>query len=282
MDITFRLIEGPAPSGQIRAIDVQRIAGALHETSIRLGREFDEQHGPGRSRRPVEDLHQVRLVGLKGGSTTLELEIGPPDMLPIELEDAVWRDDMLRALLTGVAHDVRPEGVSDLVADSIGDLVQGLRSAATKIEMTFDEGAPSRFSTRAIAREAWAKSRRSVQDDEVEVSGVLEKIDIRSHALRVRDDVGNTFDLAEVSGDVEAGRFIGRRVTASGRAIRSREGVLLGLQDPTINEFVSVFPPAPKQDLLKGPWDDLPGPDPNGGVDMSDEEFADFMEAMGR
>lgn len=113
--------------------------------------------------------------------------------------------------------------------------------------------------------------------------GLLEKIDIHSHDLRIRDDVGNTLALTEVAKDIEAGGLIGRRVTATGFAVRSREGKVHGVQDPTIVPFNSSIPRAIREGTsFREQLETLPGPDPDGGIEMSDEEFQKFIEAIGR
>lgn len=281
MDITLRLIDGVAPSGEIRAIDLEKIAGALHQMSIRLGRELDKSTRPGRSRPPVEELHQVRVVGLTNGSTVLDFRVGPPEMLPIEFEDEQWRDEQLRSLLTGLADDSRPEGVSDLVADSVAELVQGLRTAASTVEVS-GSGLPTRrFSTSALHRDSWVTPRRAAHDETATLAGILEKIDIHSHELRLRDDVDNALDLIDVEHDVRAAALGGRRVQATGRALRARDGSLCGLLAPELTEFRSAIamtsPPSLEEQLAT-----LPGPDPESGIELSDEEFQRFMAAIGR
>lgn len=278
MEIRFRLIGGAAPAGRLGALDLSRISGALHELCIRVGREQVHSTGPGRSRRSVEELNAVTLT-LSTGSTVIDADIGPPDVLPLELDEVMVRDQTLLALLASLADDVRPEGVPDLVADSVGDLVHGLRSAAREVEITAGDTV-LRFRTDHIHRDTWATPRRSLDDVETSISGWLEKVDIHSHELRIRDDVGNTLNLLDVVDDLAASALLGARVIASGQAVRGRDGRLLGVQSPAVTPFTSVVPQHGPQERTA--WPSIQGPDPDGGVDLTDDEFASFLQVIGR
>lgn len=233
MDISLRLIEGRTPSGEIRALDLGRISAALHEISIRLGRSRVQATGPGRSWRSVEQLNEVRLVGLSVG-TLLTFAVGPPDMLPLEIEDTAAQDAELERILIGLAQDRRPDGVPDIVADSVADLVHALQVASTQVELSVAERVPLLFATAGIRRETWMTPRRSIGHDTVAVSGLLEKVDIHAHDLRIRDVTGNTLELTHVGADRESRDLIGSQVYARGLPVRDRDDRLVGLESPTV------------------------------------------------
>ena len=281
MDIRFKLVGGASPRGQIGALELSRISRALHDLSIRVGREQVSATGPGRSTRTVEDLSQVRVVSLDVGSTVIDVATGPPDMLPLDFQDTRWRDDQLNLLLVGMATDQRPEGVAHLVADSVGELVEGLRAAAPVVEMTLPGDAPRRFATGSLHRDIWSSASRSVGGDVVGLVGLLEKVDIHSHGLRLRDDVGNTIELSEVADDVAAAQLVGASVTATGHAVRNRDGRVVGVHAPLLVAYDTELPVGLPLDTERASYD-RPGPDPDGGVELTDEEFDEFLHALGR
>ena len=283
MDIRIRLIEGPTPSGEIRALDLARISGSLHEISIRLGRHQATSTRPGRSHRSTEELAELRLAELRGGSTVLGFHVGPPDMLPIEIEEMRQHQEQLGRVLDGLARDSRPNDVPDDVADAVGSLAQALRVAADKVELSIGAAAPAVCRTADIHRETWATPRSSVSEDVVTITGRLEKVDIASHDLRIRDDVGSALGLTNVAADIQAGALIGRRVQASGQAVRDRGGRLTGIDEPMIDEQTAAFgaglpSPLTAPEIAAG----YARTEPGTGLDLTDEEYDAFFEAIGR
>lgn len=280
MEIELRLIDGPTPRGQVRALDESRISGALHEISIRLGRERADMMRPGRSTRSVEELCEVRLVGLSGGSSVLTYEVGPSEDV-LDLPELDWQEAAFESILGGLAQDVRPEGISDEVAESVGALVHALSNAAPRVDLRLRSAEPTEIATAHIHRDVWTTPRRSIDEEPVTVVGVLEKVDLRSHEFRVRDAVGNALELVEVPRDQEVAHLVGRPVTASGLARRKRGGGLSGVHAPAIEPFEWSLPTG-TQSADDDPFADLPGPSRRHEVDLTDDEFDEFMRAMGR
>ncbi|MDR1079292.1 MAG: hypothetical protein LBL55_11700 [Propionibacteriaceae bacterium] len=120
-------------------------------------------------------------------------------------------------------------------------------------------------------------------DDTVTLVGRLEKVDLRSHDFRIRDDVGNAYVLPKVTNDVAVGHLIGARVCvtgiagrdARGRIVSVREAEVVALPDPLngarIPESISV------EEILAS----APGLEPGGIPGLSDEEAEAFFAAMG-
>lgn len=124
----------------------------------------------------------------------------------------------------------------------------------------------------------------SVPDDEpahVEADGTLEMVDWRSGEFLVRDDVGHAFRLDGVANADEACRYIGLRVQAQGIARRVRDGSVRFEPGGAVRlvEMPRLWFAATSQDL-----DDVvrsvPGPDLDGGIDLTDEELASFLAAI--
>lgn len=225
IDVVLRLIGGPVPSGQIRALDASRILAALHEMSIRLERQRSDMTGVGRSKRGVEELGEVRLVALGEGSTEVTLEVGPSDVLDIEIDEERWLETELARILEGMADDARPGGLSDLVADAAGDLVRALRTCAREVEMSVGTRPPRRVRTEHLHRETWTSA--------------------------VCDRGGDLKGVADPA--------ITPCVRPSGISIGSQSGT-------------------PLAELLGS----VPGPDPEGAVDLTVDELAEFMKAIER
>lgn len=87
----LRLIDAPAPSGEIPARDLAALAAALQELTTRIGRAGTT--GPGRSRQHTKDSAQVRLRSVAPGSTVLEFVKGPVGKLDIDLADETQADN---------------------------------------------------------------------------------------------------------------------------------------------------------------------------------------------
>ncbi len=112
-------------------------------------------------------------------------------------------------------------------------------------------------------------------------AGRLEKVDLRSHEFRLRDDVDNTVDLKHVENDAVAAQLVGQWVMAHGTGILHTSGRLLALDNAQVEH---VDDPAaeylgnrviPLEEILAS----APGPDPDGGIDLTDEEFEAFLRA---
>lgn len=281
-ELELRLEGASSPAGEIRLADLAALAQSLQDLSLRVGRAFVDAEGPGRTPRAIEDLSQLRLRRIDGGSTRLTLALGPADVLDVEVTEAVELDRMFWEVIYGVGKDQRPEWVTGLVADSAAAFVSALQSAAPTVEVTMSPYEPVRIRTREIHRETWTSERQVADQESVVVTGLLEKVDLHSHAFRIRDDVGNTIELTQVPHDRAVATLIGSHITAMGHGVRNRSGRLT-LEAPVIGSeqhpvHASRVPSAiPLSEIL----DASPGPSPAGAVELTDEEYAAFLEAIG-
>jgi hypothetical protein len=236
VEIVVRLVDGPAPAGQVRAFDGSRILLALHELNLRLGRYHVAMERPGRSTRSVEELTEVRLVSLSSptaAGTVLTFVVGPPDVLDLDLPELRWQEEDLVRILEGVARDERPDGVPELVADAVADLVTVLRVAADQVDLHVDDHRVPRFWTDTTHRETWARSRRRT-DESVQTEGMLERVDLHTHEFRLRDQVGTTVDLRRVEDDAVAARLVGQWVRAEGWAVLNESGRLVAVDEAVV------------------------------------------------
>ncbi len=279
-EIELRLVDAPAPNGEIAVKDLAALATALQELTTRISREVVNTPGPGRTKQFMEELSQLRLHAVEPGSTVLRFSKGPTDKLDVDLPEQAVADDRLWEVLRAMGEDRRPDWATDLIAESVGKFVNAIQAAAPTVIF----GAPSRPDVRiasaAMHVETWTPT--CVRTGTVmTAAGRLEKVDLRSHEFRLRDDVDNTVDLKRVENDTVAAQLVGQWVVAQGTGIQHASGRLVALQNARV---LPADDPAadyvgPKVVALEEILSSAPGPDPNGGLDLTDDEFAAFHEA---
>ncbi len=276
-DIEVRLIGHPSPDGQILAQDASGISVAVQTVITRLVKAVAERSGPGRSEAALEAISRVRLVGLTEGSTRLGYVFGDSDALPMddpltpEIYGRFWD------IVEGIRDSRRPAGVTDSVAASVADLISALGHAAPTVEIGSDDRVPVPVQTRLADRSVWAPT---VQESEVVTYyGRLEALDLRNAVFRIVDDVGNRIPLKEVRDSHRAAQLIDQRVAASGVPTIS-DGHFRYLAD--VEVVGHELPPewVREKRSLAELLADRPGPAEDGGLDLSDEEFDEFMAAI--
>lgn len=279
-EFELRLIDAPAPSGEIAARDLAALAVALQELTTRIGRDVAGTTGPGRSRQHTEESAQVRLRSVAAGSTVLEFVKGPVGKLDIDLADETLADDRFWDVMAGIGQNRKPEWMTDLVAESAGKLVNALRSAAPRVAFSAPDRPTIEFDPAAANVEVWL-SEVVRTTDLAHVHGRLEKVDLRFHDFRVRDDVGFSVELRHVIDDADAARLVGQWVMAEGGATFNSAGRVVALDNVRVHEVVDPGAPyvgryvVSVEEILTS----APGADMAGGLDLTDEEFEDFLRA---
>lgn len=278
-DLELRLIGAPVPNGEIAAKDLAALAVALQELATRIGRNIVNTPGPGRTRQFMEESAQLRLRAVESGSTILKFSKGAPDKLDVDLPEQKAADDQFWQIVDAIKHDRRPEWATDLIADSAAKLVTALRDAAPRVAISDSAHSAVEIESAGIHAHTWT-AKRVQTDTQMEARGRLEKVDLRSHEFRVRDDVGHSVDLKHVADDVDAAQHVGRWVIAVGDGITSSNR-LVALDNASlvlVNDPAEVF--SDDTVLTLGEiLESAPGPDLTGGIDLSDDEFAAFLEA---
>ncbi|MGI8415024.1 MAG: hypothetical protein ACR2P2_02225 [Nakamurella sp.] len=279
-ELELRLIEASAPDGEIRLSDLAEIARTLQELSLRIGRQYADAGGPGRTHHTIEDLSQLRLTGLAAGSTRLVVARGELGELDAEFPEVAELDRRFWDVIEGIGSDRRPEWVSDLVADSAAGFLAALQVAAPRVVASMGAGRQVDIDTHSSHAATWVAS-HTENGEEAAVAGRLEKVDLRSHTFRIRDDVGNTLQLKDVPNDGLAARLIGGRVLARGAAIRNRSGALTGLRAASVAaDEATMSWQIPAVIPIEKPLASAPGPSAVPAVELSDDEFAAFLEAI--
>lgn len=280
-EIELRLVGALTPSGELAVKDLAALATALQELATRISRDVVNTPGPGRTKQFVEELAQLRLRGIEPGSTVLRFSKGPTDKLDVDLPEQTASDDRFWEIVRAIGADRRPDWVSDLIAESAGKLVNAFQAVAPTVIVAAPSRGEVRINTAASHVETWTP-RRVHSGTAMTAAGRLEKVDLRSHEFRLRDDVDNTVDLRHVENDTVAAQLIGQWVVAQGTGILHASGRLIVLENAAVQQVDD-----PAADYLGGrvvPLEEIlasaPGPDPDGGLDLTEEEAIAFMKAL--
>jgi len=280
-ELELRLVDADAPAGEIALADLVAIGQSLQELSLRITRDCVDASPLGRPTRVLDELSQMRLRGISDGSTRLLLSRGPAEALDFDLPVQATVDRRFDEIIHAMGEDRRPEWVSDSIADSVAEVLRALKAAAPVVELRTGAREPIRIQTKEIHRETWTSPRTSA-GDLVTVTGRLEKVDLRSHDFRIRDDVGNSIELNDVADDQAVASLIGRQVIARGIALLNRSRRVVGLTAPALRlddnplTHTKVLEDVPLSAILAA----VPGPDPDGAVELTDDEFYSFLEAI--
>lgn len=283
-DFEVRLLHlrNGVPSGAIRLADLAALAGALQELNTRIARLVVGQDGPGRSLEAAAQVAQLRLTGIREGSTRLEVGYGEQPTLddPIfagaqdETADKFWQ------IVAGIAVDSRPDWVTNAIAASAADLVTAMARSATEAVFSGGAGREVSFDKLIVDRTRWGGNDPAAVS-ETAVAGQLYAVNIETRRFSIRDDIGNSIPLEKVLNLDEASALLGQRVEARGSVSHGKGGELR-LAD------VTVSPAAIPADWLPGGnADDLQnflataalasGPDPNGIEDMTEGDIDELL-----
>lgn len=280
-DIDLTLVGAPVPNGEISARDLAALAGALQELTTRIARDVVSASGPGRSKQFVEEFVELRLRAVEAGSTILRFAKGPVGKLDVDLPEEVLADDRFWEVLEGIADDTRPDSVTELVAESAGRLLSAIKAAAPEAVFAAPKRKAVRVLSEAAHQETWAPSR--VQAEGVtSAAGWLEKVDLRYHDFRLRDDVGNRVQLRRVVDDAAAAKLVGQWVAAEGQGVNDASGRVVALENAHV--FAIADPAADYLGRRVVSIDEIlasaPGSVTDGGIGLSDEEVAEFLRAI--
>lgn len=265
------------PDGQIALGDIAAIAHSLQELTTRIGRWAAGQRGAGRTRGSAERATRLLLTGIEPGSTRLQLALGEGDVLPLEGGFEGQVSSRLWEVLDGVAAGRRQTWIEPLVAESVRDLVDALRGTAREVEFARD-GSTVTFQPDRVDREIWSEPLSSAGGEVMTLVGRLVAVDLLARRFRLRDDVGNSIKLEPVSDVETAGPLVGRRVAATGTAVRDPLGDVRQLADAAVIEA-----PLPREWTRRtaSDWEAIvaahPGPDPAGVEGFDDEEVDEFV-----
>ncbi|MEI5583945.1 MULTISPECIES: hypothetical protein [unclassified Agromyces] len=267
----------PVPDGQIPFAELGALATSIQDLVLRIGRQLDERSGAGRTPLSLGRATEVRLVALREGSTLLDFEIGDPDTIDLPDETHALLAERFEEIVQHVQINEPPPWTDHLVGEAAGRVVASLRSlgaSSVTLSRTAAERVPvASLEPLALDPAVWAIEPPALSEAtlvQVQASGVLEAVDLRSHRFRVRDDTGRGIALENVADAEEVARLVGSRVIAHGAAHRDARGMLAKIEGASIvpQGDVSVSDDLP---LVRGRY----GPIEPAG--LSDDELDAFL-----
>jgi hypothetical protein len=227
----------------------------------------------------MEEYAELRLRAVEGGSTVLKFSKGPTDKLDVGIPEQQAADLRFWEIVEAIREDRRPGWATDLIAESVAKFVGALRDTAPRATLCDSTHSAVEIDSGRIHVETWT-SKRVQTETQMKATGRLEKVDLRSHEFRVRDDVGLAVDLKHVEDDVAAAKLVGQWVSAIGDGVLA-SGRLVALVNVAIEMLPDPARGLEKDEVLTVAelLESAPGPDADAGLDLSDEEFAAFLEA---
>jgi len=188
--------------GEIPLAELARIAHETQTLVRRLARSLDERSGAGRTPDAIDEVTELKLVGIHPGSTTLE--VAGPTREP-ELDLGLHRSDdigtrALDSFINGLdaitRHAPLPDAFDDICARSLQDWLGAMAASTSDLRLEASVGGRAARSiqlTPAVARAELVR-RRTTQSTPVAptqaVEGRLYAVDIDSGRYRIRDDAG--------------------------------------------------------------------------------------------
>lgn len=279
----FRLIDAPAPSGELEADQLIALAQSLKEVATKLSRA---ETGAERVGRPsVRTQRVARLtIGLAPGSTrVLVRRAEDADALPFDVDEERAFDEKFEAIVESIALDERPSWVTETLAIAAGELRTALERAAPTVEFRVGGKLKRSFSTRETRRQTWRPA--DVGDEEaVTFVGQLRVVNLDTQRLQVTDDRGNKVALLNVVNTDRVGALLGQYVSVIGSPDRDERGKLSQIRDAVISPAATMpvtlgaRPPFPLEAILANARGPQAGPLPG----ITPQEADDFMRAMGR
>jgi hypothetical protein len=268
-----------APEGQISLRDIAELAGSLQLVATRIARQVLGTERPGRSPDVADRISEIRLTGLRGGSTTIDLVAGDPEMLPLIGDETDQFTRRFEDTLRGIATNRPPEWASPLVRKAVSKVVGHLRETGadtTSVEWIEDDTLVEQVMVIADLDDTVWEVAGERATESIVVSGRLDRVDLRSRRFRVRDDLGNDIMLDDVVDTVRAGHLIGERVVAAGVAEREA-GRLVRVVEPTL-----------QPELLPSEWSaSVPDSPPLGGMaprsgipGVTSDEVEEFLKEI--
>lgn len=279
----FRLIDASAPEGELEADQLIAIVQGLKEVAMKLGRVETEAETLGRP--PKRTLRVATLtIGMAPGSTkVLVRRADADDALGFDLAEQLSFDEKFQAVVESIAHDERPDWVTDTLAVAAGKLRAALEEAAPTIEFKVGSTVRSTFKTSDTRRETWKVLEPDASADVVTFVGQLRAVNLDTHRLQVTDDVGNRVALPNVVNDVQVGHLVGGYVEVSGSPERDLKGRLSQIHEAVIGPASPTPGSIGAREIV--PLDEIlasaQGAEIGGIPGLTDEEAESYLKAIG-
>ncbi|MEI2778151.1 MAG: hypothetical protein V9G19_19730 [Tetrasphaera sp.] len=186
---------------------------AVQTLLYRITREVADRAGLGRTIRALERTSAAR-VAWSGDPGMVLLRIGDPSTLDIDpFAESV--DAAIGQILTGMAAGRRPEVATNPIAAAVDDVIRALQWVADEVRVEVPNQTEVLLRPAELTREPWQPA-RTEPASRVELAGRLEMVDLHSGRFRVRDALGEAYDLPEVIDATPTARLVGRPVIVRG------------------------------------------------------------------
>lgn len=276
----FRLMGADAPAGELDADVLVELVSSLKTVATKVSR-FETGAGQN-GRLPARTQKVSKLsIGLGAGSTKLTFHrVREPESLDFETAEEEAFDRRLTELVGSLAEDSRPTWADESIGASMRNLISALSAAAPKVEFSADGKEICTFAPTSVNGDLWAQNDLE-EDDLAHFIGRLYSANRNTHHYRVEDAVANQISLPSVRDDARMGAMLDRTVIAFGRPRYGPSGNIVALEDSS----VELAPDDIDLDgagnvvTLEEIMESAPGPDLDNGIDLSDDELAEFLEA---
>lgn len=242
-------------AGEIPLSELARVAEETQRVVTRIARGMIDDRGPGRLRQNVSDATTLFLVGLRSGSTILDIalpesaqdKLGTQGM-PLELGEIALTvlTESLEILSEDEAESqpVLPVGVDDKAIQEIDGWLRSLRSyQSVTVEAELSHRS---FEAEIIPREARKRLRNAssqpsipyISADHQALSGRLYALNLRTGTFTIEDDARHSIRLT-VPEDLrsEAAQLINTRVRAIGNASLDERRRLLSFKVAALEQL---------------------------------------------
>lgn len=232
--LRLRLVANNLPEGEIPLAELVRIAGATQTFVRQITGNLVGQRRPGAAAKAVAGASQLSLVGLKAGSTILEIAGAPQNAdyleydVPTDLTDITFNllIDGVSALASKDSQDApeMPVGYDNRLVEDLDAWLKSMRH----YELVAFESRVSGKVTNAITSPNVARTRLKdvapqpllpfVSSSQQELSGRLYALNLNTGSFHVEDDGGHKIRTV-LRTDVRdaASTLVNRRVRAVGK-----------------------------------------------------------------
>jgi len=288
-------------SGEIPLAELAKVAQETQRVVARIARGMIDDRGSGRLRRNVSEATTLFLVGLRSGSTILDIALPESaedtlstEGMPVELGEMALTvlADSLEILAEDERAPVLPVGVDDRAIQDIDDWLRALRSYQT---VTVDTVLSRRaLHAEIVPREARKRLQSALSQpsityisaDHQALTGRLYALNLRTGTFKIEDDARHSIRLA-VPEDVrdEAAQLINTRVRAIGNASLDDRRRLLSFKvvalEPLPDLLVDQKAFFERHELVV-PKRSITADELRAGVitDITDDEIDSFMAAL--
>lgn len=296
--LNLRLSSLNERDGEVPLSELARVAEQTQRVVTRLARGLVEDRGLGRASQSLIDATRLSLVGLKSGSTVLQIAgpRQPIEALAVEGMPSDLSEMAIEALVGSLECLVEdqpflPFGVDSKSARDIDDWLRALRGYERVIlETNIDNGTLRADVQPVAARKHLRKAETQpsipyVSADHQALTGRLYALNLRTGSFSIEDDAGHSIRLS-VPEDMrsEAAQLADRRVRAVGNASLDDRHRLVTFDVTAFSELPSVVDQAAffeRHDLAPPPRAIANAELAQGVIpELSDDEIDAFVAAL--